>query len=110
MAETFNPFAAKERSKIETPWGTFQVAPPNNTRLALIKELQEQALELDDDAMEESVELAIRMASAGLENGGKLEASLLTAWNAGEVTTDQINAMSTFIAGEIAGEVEAGNG
>jgi hypothetical protein len=40
MANTYNPFAPVERSKVETPWGVFECAPPNKTRLAKIEELQ----------------------------------------------------------------------
>jgi hypothetical protein len=109
MAETFNPFAPKERSKVATPWGEFEVAPPNKARLEQITKLQAAAAELDEDAVQESVLLAIRTAAAGLENGGELADALEAAWDAGDVTIDQVRALAEFVGAEISGEAAQGN-
>lgn len=109
MARTHNPFAQAERSKVETPWGVYDIAPPNKARLQLISELQREAAELHEDDLELSVVLAIRSASAGLENGSELESQLVRAWNAGEVNVQQIRSLAEFVSNEIAGEVDAGN-
>lgn len=109
MARTHNPFAQFERSKVETPWGVFEIAPPNKTRLQLIADLQREADSLDETDLAGSVILAIRTASAGLENGSEIEAQLVRAWNDGEVNVSQIRSLAEFVSDEIAGEVEAGN-
>jgi hypothetical protein len=109
MARTFNPFAKPERSKVETPWGVFEIAPPNKNRLEQIAELQREAHQLNDDDLAGSVVLAIRTASAGLENGEQVQEQLLKAWDAGEVNVQQIRGLAEFVSAEIAGEVDEGN-
>ena len=110
MARTHNPFAERERSKVETPWGVFEIAPPNKVRLAEIEALQVQAASLADGALEESVVLGIRTAAAGVHDGEKLSEKLLAAWESGEVTVDQVRSLAEFVGEEIAGEVDEGNG
>ena len=110
MARTHNPFAPVERSKVETPWGEFEVAPPNKSRLAAIEALQVEAAALGEDQIQESVRLGIRSAAAGLNDGEALEEKLLAAWDAGEVTVDQIRSLAEFVGEEISGEAAEGNG
>jgi hypothetical protein len=114
MARTHNPFAPKERSKVETPWGVFEIAPPNKARLAEIDALREEAMKLDADdnsqSLEASVLIGIRTAAAGLEDGEKLREALEAGWNSGEVTVEQIRSLAEFVGAEISGEVNEGNG
>jgi hypothetical protein len=107
MASTYNPFAPVERSKVETPWGVFEVAPPNKARLAQIEQLQREGAEIPDDDMAGGVRLAIRLAAAGVLDGEKLQEKLEEAWDAGDVNLLQIRSMSEFVGNEIAGEVAA---
>lgn len=109
MARTHNPFAEVERSKVETPWGVFEIAPPNKARLGKIAELQQAAQALNDEDLEESVLLGIRTAAAGVDNGERLQKQLTEAWNAGEVNVQQIRSLAEFVSTEIAAEIEAGN-
>ena len=70
MARSHNPFAPKEASTVETPWGVFEVASPNKERLAEIATIQEEARKLGDDPdIQDSVLLGLRTAAAGLKNG-----------------------------------------
>lgn len=109
MARTYNPFAAVERSKVETPWGVFEVAPPNKARLAAIQALQTEAESVASNDLEKSVELGMRTAATGVENGDALLEALQSAWHAGEITVGQITDLATFIGEEISGEANKGN-
>lgn len=114
MARTHNPFAARERSKVETPWGTFEIAPPNKARLAEIDALRAEAASIDPDDGEQSLEasvlLGIRSAAAGVERGEELREALQKAWDSGEVTIAQVRSLAEFVGEEISGEVDEGNG
>ncbi len=110
MANTYNPFAPVERSKVETPWGLFEIAPPNKARLAKIEELQAAAESLDDSAAQDSILLGIRIAAVGVKNGDELETKLIAAWNAGDITVDQISGLAEFVGAEITGGAAEGNG
>jgi hypothetical protein len=110
MARTHNPFAAVERSKVETPWGVFEVAPPNKARLAEIEALQKEAASIADDDLNGIVGVGMRTAAAGVERGEELLKHLQTAWDAGELTVVQVRSLAEFIGAEIAGEVDEGNG
>lgn len=109
-AKSFNPFAPVERSKVETPWGDFEIAPPNKARLAAIQAVQAEAEQIADGDLEASVALGIRTASMGVERGDELLEALTKAWDAGDVTIDQIRSLAEFVGAEIAGEADQGNG
>lgn len=114
MARTHNPFAPVERSKVETPCGVFEIAPPNRERLAEIDALRAESALLDPDdqaqSLEASVMIGIRSAAAGLKDGEKLREWLEAGWKAGEVTVEQIRSLAEFVGAEISGEVNEGNG
>jgi hypothetical protein len=109
MARTHNPFAAKERSKLETPWGVFEIASPNKTRLAQIDEISKTAQALADDDVLGIADMSMRSAAAGCENGDELLKHLRAAWDAGDVTYEQLLDMSQFVTSEITGGVAEGN-
>jgi hypothetical protein len=112
MARTHNPFAAAERSKVHTPWGDYEIAPPNKHRLAIIEDLQTAAQQLEESdasTLEESVRLGMRSAAAGVERGDELLVHLEKAWDDGELTLDQVRSLAEFVGSEIAGEASEGN-
>lgn len=110
MARSHNPFAPKEASTVETPWGVFEVASPNKERLAEIATIQEEARKLGDDPdIQDSVLLGLRTAAAGLKNGEEFLAKASEAWDAGELTLEQIRGTASFVSEEMQGGTEAGN-
>ncbi len=110
MARTHNAFAPKteEASKIETPWGVFNIAPPNKARLEQISQLQKDA-SVDDIDPVMAAELGLRSIAAGLANGEVFLEKALGAWNAGDLTLGDIRATAEFVGEEIQGVVSAGN-
>jgi hypothetical protein len=110
MARAHNPFAPKERSKLETPWGTFEVASPNKTRLAAVAAVQQEASALQEgDALERVAELAIAATAVGLDQGDEFEAAARAAWEADEVTLEQLQGAAEFVGEELRGGVAEGN-
>jgi len=114
MARTHNPFAAKERSKLETPWGVFECASPNKTRLAAIAELQDAARQLQDGPDEASAltrlaDLAIEMSAAGLADAATFAAAARAAWDRDEVELSALQDAAQFVQGELVGGVDSGN-
>ncbi len=113
MARTQNPFAPKpldERSKLETPWGVFVLASPNKTRLAAAAAVQRDAAKLQEgDSLEQIAGLAISATSVGLENGAEFEAGARKAWDADEVTLEQLQDAATFVGEELRGGAAEGN-
>lgn len=110
MARAHNPFAPKERSKIQTPWGEFDVASPNKSRLAAVAEVQRTASGLSEgEALERVASLAIAACAAGLEDGDRFAAAASAAWDADEVTLEQLQDAATFVGEELRGEAAEGN-
>jgi uncharacterized Zn ribbon protein len=110
MARSHNPFAPKEASKLETPWGVFVVASPNKSRIAAASEVQKDAAALQDgDALELVADIAIRATSVGLENGDEFEAAARAAWDADAVTLEQLQGAAEFVSEELRGGAAEGN-
>lgn len=110
MARAHNPFAPKERSRIETPWGAFDVASPNKSRIAAMAEVQKRAAGIDEgDALELVAGIAIDVTACGLENGEEFKTAALAAWDADEVTLEQLQDAATFVGEEIRGGAAEGN-
>ena len=110
MARKHNPFAPKEASVVQTPWGDFEVASPNKERLTTIAAIQEEARALGDDPeIQASVLLGLKTAAAGLDRGEEFLAKAQEAWDAGELTLEQIRGTATFVSEEMQGSAEAGN-
>lgn len=108
MARKHNPFAEREASVLQTPWGDFKVAAPNKERLSEISALQKDVEAAESDTMQ-SAELGIRSVAAGLEDGESFRVKALAAWDAGDLNLAQIRSAAEFVSEEIQGEVEAGN-
>lgn len=108
MARKHNPFAEREASILQTPWGEFTIAAPNKERLAQIADLKTEAEREDVTPLQAAV-LGIRSVAAGLENGDEFQTHAMAAWDAGEVTLTQIRLAAEFVGGEIRGEVAEGN-
>jgi hypothetical protein len=114
MARTHNPFAQKERSKLETPWGVFECASPNKSRLAQIAAMQAGAASLQDEAdtpeaLGRLARLAIDATATGLADGDKFAAAATAAWDADEVELGALQDAAQFVQGEIVGETAEGN-
>jgi hypothetical protein len=114
MARTHNPFAPKERSKLETPWGVFECASPNKSRLAQIAELQGSVRALQEnsdesDALEQLASLAIEMCASGLADGDAFEAAAKAAWDRDEIELVALQDAAQFVQGEMVGGVSEGN-
>ena len=106
MARSHNPFAPKEARKLETPWGTFEVAMPNKSRLAQAEAAQKRFETIDGEDVEEAVEALMDMIAAGVLEGDKLREELSKAWDADDVTFAQITDTTSFISAELRGENE----
>lgn len=110
MARSHNPFAPRERSKLETPWGTFEVSSPNKSRLLAIGELQKRADGLDEgEDLAQLAALAIEATASGLANGEVFREAALAAWDADEVELEALWDAAQFVADELAGGVAEGN-
>lgn len=110
MARAHNPFAPKEQSTLETPWGTFAVASPNKSRLAAVTAVQREASALEEgESLERVAGLAIRATAAGLDGGEEFEAAATRAWDADEVTLGELRDAAEFVAEELRGGVAEGN-
>lgn len=110
MARTQNPFAPKEPSTLETPWGVFAVASPNKSRLAAVAKVQSEAEGLSEgDALELVATLSIRATAAGLVEGDEFEAAAQAAWDNDAVTLEQLQGAATFVGEELRGGVAEGN-
>lgn len=110
MARAHNPFAPKEASKLQTPWGEFVVASPNKSRIAAAAAVQKEATNLQEgDALELVAGLAIRATSVGLERGDEFEAAATAAWEADEVTLSQLQGAAEFVSEELRGGAAEGN-
>lgn len=111
MARTHNPFAPVERSKLETPWGVFECASPNKTRLAQIAEIQDAARALQDgaedsEALQKLAGLAIDMCAAGLADGTEFAKAAHKAWDRDDVELGALQDAATFVQGELVGGSE----
>jgi hypothetical protein len=78
--------------------------------MAAAAEVQKEAAELEDgDALEHVAALAIRAVSVGIENGDEFEKAATAAWEADEVTLDQLQGAAQFVGDELRGGVAEGN-
>ena len=110
MARSHNPFAPKERSKLETPWGEFECASPNKSRLAEIAAVQAMAEGLEEgESLGRIAELAIAAAAAGLENGAEFAASAQAAGDADELELSAIQGCAEFVTSELTSGAAEGN-
>jgi len=110
MARSHNPFAPKERSKLETPWGVFEVASPNKSRLLAISDLQKRAEALDEgEELAQVAALAVEATAAGLENGAEFAASAQAAWDADELELSAIQGCAEFVTSELTSGAAEGN-
>lgn len=110
MARSHNPFAPKERSKLETPWGVFEVASPNKSRLLAISDLQKRAEALDEgEELAQVAALAVEATASGLANGDAFREAALAAWDADQVELEALRGAAQFVADELAGGVAEGN-
>jgi hypothetical protein len=111
MARAHNPFAPKERSKLETPWGVFEVASPNKSRLEAVAAVQREAEQVGDgvEALPHLASIAIRTASACLDKGDEFERAATAAWDADEVELAQLQGAATFVGEEMQAGAAEGN-
>jgi hypothetical protein len=110
MAREYNPFAPKECSKLETPWGVFDVASPNKSRTEAMAAIQRKADSLEEsDALNSFAEIAIESTAAGLKNGEDFMREAKAAWDRDEITLDQLRGAAEFIGEELRAGVVEGN-
>ncbi len=112
MARSHNPFAPKEPSVLQTPWGDFEVASANKSRLDEIEEVQKEFERLDDDdaaGLKDVIDASMRSTAAGLKDGQVFLEKIRKAWDDDEVTQAEIFAASKFVGEELRGVVEEGN-
>jgi len=112
MARTHNPFAPKEASRLETPWGVFEVASPNKSRLAAMRAVQLEVEKLGDDVSENLgllAGLAINACATGLVDGDTFAEAAEKAWDADEVTLAELQGAAGFVSDEIQGGAAEGN-
>ena len=110
MARAHNPFAPKERSTLQTPWGDFSVASPNKSRLAAAADIQREAAALQEgEALERVAELAIAATAVGLEDGEAFADRAREAWDSDAVTLEELQGAAVFVGEELRGEAAEGN-
>ena len=110
MTREYNPFAPKEASRLETPWGVFDVASPNKSRVAALAAIQRKTENLtESDALEMFAEIAIESTSVGLKNGDEFAKHAFAAWDNDEVTLEQLRAAAEFVGEELRAGAAEGN-
>jgi hypothetical protein len=111
MARAHNPFAPKEASTLQTPWGDFEVASPNKTRTELLSAVQKRAEALSEDAdLGDAALIAIEVCAAGLLNGDEFAKAASSAWDSDQITIAELQGAASFVSDELQSGVAEGNG
>lgn len=107
MARTHSFSKQDERSKLETPWGVFEVGKANKRLLRALAPIEKELVEAQEsNDLEKIVELTLNLIELGVVDGETLGEHLRTGWDDGSIGVDELTGTAEFLSEELFGAAE----